>query len=176
MTTLFKRVNLFGGAATVDLPEDWIDASTLRDVPNYQEVYVEKSGGKDQSVIIEALQYEERVPDGNAAHFFFADLGHADGCVDSSLDENHVMTHSVEFLGARATKIIFEGIQKKSKSGRNDPVPVGVFMTAIRCKAFDCDVLVTCHQEVDEFGLAPMRAIHKRISDSIDFNDPTLFG
>lgn len=42
--TNFKNTPLFGGALVVDLPEKFADVSRLRQVPDNQEVYIDKDG------------------------------------------------------------------------------------------------------------------------------------
>ncbi|KAI8853308.1 hypothetical protein BC829DRAFT_413825 [Chytridium lagenaria] len=46
---------LFGGAITISLPERFVDASQIREVPDNQEVYVDTKG-TDQSIIVELLE------------------------------------------------------------------------------------------------------------------------
>lgn len=40
----YKTTPLFGGALVCDLPEKFADVSTLRQVPDNQEVYIDKDG------------------------------------------------------------------------------------------------------------------------------------
>lgn len=40
----YKSTPLFGGALVCDLPEKFADVSTLRQVPDNQEVYIDKDG------------------------------------------------------------------------------------------------------------------------------------
>lgn len=65
----YRTTPLFGGAITVSLPPDYLDASTIRDVPSTQEVYLasgtsssshDASGDEKEdgtSIIIELLEY-----------------------------------------------------------------------------------------------------------------------
>lgn len=58
--TNYKTTPLFGGAIVCDLPEHFADVSRLRQVPDHQEVYIDKDGFT--SIIVEIT---ERVgPDG----------------------------------------------------------------------------------------------------------------
>lgn len=52
--TSYKPTNLFGGAITSDLPEHFADVSRLRQVPDNQEVYIDKDGFT--SIIIEITE------------------------------------------------------------------------------------------------------------------------
>ncbi|ESZ96769.1 putative ran guanine nucleotide release factor [Sclerotinia borealis F-4128] len=42
--TTYSSIPLFGGALTVDLPTTFADVSTIRQVPDHQEVYLDKDG------------------------------------------------------------------------------------------------------------------------------------
>ncbi|KAK0673595.1 hypothetical protein QBC41DRAFT_265869 [Cercophora samala] len=53
----FQPTSLFGGALTVDLPTNFADVSKLRQVPDNQEVYIDKDGFT--SIIVDIT---ERVP------------------------------------------------------------------------------------------------------------------
>ena len=176
----FKIIDLFGGAATCEIPTTWIDVSHIRTVPSHQEVFVDQSEDKNDSVIIEILQHESAIEDAVAGSFFFNDLAAADSATSSSIDPSKsVVDRSSQFLGASATKVYVEGVQQlKGKSGRPslEPDHVAVFMTVIRSAMFDADVLVTTHSVVDVFGPESCRKIHEKISNSLVFTDPSLFG
>ena len=47
----YTVVPLYGGAFSISIPSRFDDASTVRDIPNHQEVFVD--GDTDQSIIIE---------------------------------------------------------------------------------------------------------------------------
>ncbi|KKA27205.1 hypothetical protein TD95_002109 [Thielaviopsis punctulata] len=47
----YKSTKLFGGAIVADLPTNYIDVSTLRSVPDHQEVFIDKDGFS--SIVIE---------------------------------------------------------------------------------------------------------------------------
>lgn len=177
---LFKKISLFGQAASCEVPIDWTDVSTLRTVPSHQEVYVDSSdvpGMQDSSVIIEILE-REKIDDQAAGTFFFTDLAKADDAVSFSIDApRSCILASVPFLGTSASRVHIEGVQVKGKgSDGRSATAVAVFMTVLRAKDYDADILVTTHGAVDEFGSDSLRQVHKKISESLVFIDPTLFG
>ena len=178
---LFKKTSLFGQAASCEIPLDWTDVSTLRTVPSHQEVYVDSSevpGLQDSSVIIEILEREKIDDDQTAGTFFFTDLAKADEAVSFSIDApRSCVLPSVSFLGTSASRVYIEGVQVKGKGSDScSAKPVAVFMTVLRAKDYDTDILVTTHGAVDEFGSDYIRQVHKKISESLVFIDPTLFG
>jgi hypothetical protein len=59
---------LFGGAITMTLPASFEDVSTIRQVPDHQEVFVDQL--TDMSLIVEILAFEEVSNEGAAQHFF----------------------------------------------------------------------------------------------------------
>ena len=65
-------ISLFGGAMSAHLPVSFEDISVIREVPDHQEVYVDRNS--EMSLIIELLAYEETVPDDKASAHYFQDL------------------------------------------------------------------------------------------------------
>ena len=168
---MYKSVPLFGGAARCDVPSNWIDASTLRDVPSNQEVFVNESG--DTSVIIEILEYQENVADSEAGKSFFSDIAEADAAINSQI-ESVPRLGEKEFLGTRAVTCSVHGTQVKGKTGPSAiPSAVAVYMTVIRALSFDADILITTHAPV---GISTIASVHQDMAESVIFLDPTLFG
>ena len=69
---------LFGGALTLDVPSTWTDASTLRELPDHQEVFVDNESLR--SIIVEILQHVPAAATGKfdtPAGYFFHDLAEA---------------------------------------------------------------------------------------------------
>ncbi|CAE8680809.1 unnamed protein product, partial [Polarella glacialis] len=67
----WQPAGLFGGAITCELPRSFSDASTFREVPDHQEVWVDCDS--DRSLVIEILEKKD-VPDDQAIAFFLSDL------------------------------------------------------------------------------------------------------
>jgi hypothetical protein len=65
-------VELFGGAITGNFPKTFMDVSTLRQVPDNQEVWI--SSISNNCFIIEILQFQEDAAEDNPLEFFFHDL------------------------------------------------------------------------------------------------------
>ncbi|KAL7411617.1 hypothetical protein BDY24DRAFT_127649 [Mrakia frigida] len=74
---------LFGGALTISLPTNLIDASDLRQVPDTQEVFL--SPDSDISYIIEILQQVEGDECEAVAKFHFSSLEHDNSSVSSQI-------------------------------------------------------------------------------------------
>ena len=159
--------DIYGGAGQCRIPLGWIDASTLRQVPDHQEVFVNQ--GADQSIIIEILQYEGAVSNQDAGKYFFDDLGMADNAEDSVI-ENVTISEKVLF-GERIVRIDTKGVQVKAKSGPSAiAAPVSVYMTLFRAPKLHSDILLTSHSLTG--GLDD---VHNSIVESFNIVDSGLF-
>ncbi|CAF9907555.1 hypothetical protein IMSHALPRED_005566 [Imshaugia aleurites] len=73
MTTTFNHTELFGGAITANIPSNFADVSKIRQVPDNQEVYLDKNGFTSLTFDI-----TERVShlstDRDALEYHFADI------------------------------------------------------------------------------------------------------
>jgi hypothetical protein len=58
MNSNIKTVGLYGGAIEVALPTEFIDASSIRQVPDFQEVYLHSTF--EISIIFELLEHTEK--------------------------------------------------------------------------------------------------------------------
>lgn len=77
---------LFGGAIQAFLPAGAIDASSIRLVPNNQEVFMHSES--DQSIIIEILERVDEVAEENAIKYHFDALAEAN---DAQNNQDHIV-------------------------------------------------------------------------------------
>lgn len=68
------NTDLFGGALKLSIPSKWRDVSTVRQVPDHQEVYQDCTTDSGGCVIVEILERQNDVSDNDAPEFFFNDL------------------------------------------------------------------------------------------------------
>ncbi len=66
---LISTKRLFGGAISISLPDTFEDVSSLRQVPDHQEVFVDQTS--EMSFIVEILAYEDVPDEASASHFFY---------------------------------------------------------------------------------------------------------
>ena len=66
------RRELFGGAMTIMLPETFEDVSVLREIPDHQEVFVDRDS--EVSLIVELLEHDGTISDEHAPTYYFKDL------------------------------------------------------------------------------------------------------
>mmetsp|Transcript_2879 Transcript_2879/g.7905 ORF Transcript_2879/g.7905 Transcript_2879/m.7905 type:complete len:207 (-) Transcript_2879:1847-2467(-) len=87
----FKK-ELFGGAITSEVPEDWKDLSDVRPIPDNQECFQDDLCSENpRMMVIEILERQEHVEDHNAAVFFFNDLAERN---DALQDKNDIQFHT----------------------------------------------------------------------------------
>uniref|UniRef100_A0A7S2YGC5 Mog1p/PsbP-like protein n=1 Tax=Entomoneis paludosa TaxID=265537 RepID=A0A7S2YGC5_9STRA len=68
---------LYGGAITCQIPQGWLDASDVRQVPDHQECWQDPQTGA--LLVIEILDYQTSVSNETAAQFFYTDLAESNG-------------------------------------------------------------------------------------------------
>lgn len=169
-----KEVTLFGGAAKCLVPSDWVDASTFRDVPDHQEVYMHPTAKGEQSVIIEILLYDETLADTEAGEYYFRDLGNADDASSMEIFRTSCERKDVEVFEFVAKRIDTDGIQVKGKLGSSSvSSPVVVLMSLFRIPQLNSDILITCHALTD--NRLEIQEVYHLVSDSLCFLDRSLF-
>jgi hypothetical protein len=145
-----QDLGLFGGAILVSLPSRLGDVSGFRQVPDHQEVFVDKE--TDISFIIEILAYEESIPDHEAALYHFNDLAQCNGAVSASVDSNDVFDASkqvetpfMDGIPADVTKCVLIGHQSVAKfrgegQGQDE---VLIFLMLVRLPNVGTDLLIS---------------------------------
>merc|ERR1712098_221626 len=142
--TTFTSTPLFGGALIVDLPTSFADVSTIRQVPDHQEVYLDKDGFT--SIIFDIT---ERVglPGTGPAVDGAALTTHLEDIVDSDDDTVKVWnTSNTQFSklpeGTPAYTLIATQTPPP-KPGSKNPDFTAIVLTLIRLEQESTDVLVT---------------------------------
>ncbi|KAI9738194.1 MAG: hypothetical protein M1834_008692 [Cirrosporium novae-zelandiae] len=190
----FKKTELFGGAITVDFPEGYADVSTIRQVPDHQEVYLATNGFS--SIIVELNQ---RVPSSKAAtdaaalKYHLDDLNDADDKVQVLEAKNMVLT---QFPAGTSTSLLLATTSRPApRSPPRTPIPkiTGLILLLVRLIPQETDVLVTVNLpympgefeegDVDVEGgriggriLEDGKAIMEVVVRSLEVRDWGLFG
>ncbi|WFD04126.1 hypothetical protein MOBT1_002829 [Malassezia obtusa] len=136
-----REHSLFGGAITLALEGDFMDASDFRQVPDNQEVLL--SGSTNVSIILEVLQ---QVADGTdapamdqAVRFHFDSLAHDNDATDMQIDWVDAATSSAAD-GATPRPSLLHGTQKVKKFGKiteEDTVHIWVAVWRLPSKNVD---------------------------------------
>ncbi|KAL2024992.1 hypothetical protein VTK56DRAFT_3691 [Thermocarpiscus australiensis] len=152
MSGTFKSTPLFGGAIVCDLPENFADVSKLRQVPDNQEVYIDKDGFT--SIIFDIT---ERVgtpgsgleADGQALTVHLEDLVGDDADTVKVWNTTETQLSHLEDVPAYtliATQTPNQSSSASSSSQqpqRTAPDFTAIILTLVRLEAQSTDVLIT---------------------------------
>mmetsp|Transcript_40916 Transcript_40916/g.73955 ORF Transcript_40916/g.73955 Transcript_40916/m.73955 type:complete len:187 (-) Transcript_40916:195-755(-) len=168
-----REVPLYGGAITTHLPQTFLDASTLREIPDNQEVWLDKD--TEQSVIIEILEYESKADEADPLPFFFNDLVEHDG---STLVETWATAVLAPSQGVPASSLCYQGggIQRASKFNETATHEVHVHLGLIRLKEVESDILVTYNEPLgNAAGGGRGRDVVAKIMETMSIKEMSLF-
>ena len=177
-TTTLTKQDLYGGAITMSFAADFKDVSSLRVVPDHQEVWTDD--GHDNTIIIELLNLKEEVSTDDAASFFFNDLAEASdatsadlmyaGLLDSSTCPH--LPDNVDQCGAVGCHLVakFHDEKKSGASARNR---VMVYVINLRLLEFGTDILLTMYRTV-QIGESSSTTEVKEIEDGDNADFPGL--
>lgn len=132
---------VFGGAITMTLPADIIDASEIRQVPDTQELFLFRDS--DISIILEVLERVEPDDPSEAITFHFNSIAHDN-------DAQTAVVHAIEQVPATSTDtnttppaIILYGTQHVAKFNRPTPDEVRIFLAVFRVASKNVDLVLT---------------------------------
>jgi len=140
---------LFGGAITVSLPSQMVDASEFRDIPDNQEVFVDNDS--DVSWIIEILQRVDTPSFSDAITTHFDALASDNEADGKRVDE--VVPPSTPVLPCppnQPTPTLLTGTQSIRKFNKPDPDEVRIAMALYRIEGKNSDVVMTMNFPVKE--------------------------
>lgn len=145
--TTFRSTPLFGGALIVDLPSTFTDISTIRQVPDHQEVYLDKDGFT--SIIFDIT---ERVglPGSGPATDGAAMTTHLEDIVDSDIDTVKVWsTSDTQYSKLPEDTPAYTLIATQTppppdpESSSSAPDFTAIVMNLIRLESESTDILIT---------------------------------
>ena len=185
-TTPFYSEFIDCGAITCDLPIGWKDVSEIRQVPDHQEVYV-GPGDDDPCFIIEILEYQDSVPDAEAAKYFFEDLASSNGSSKTSFYD-HPPVAPADGL-APLNMFVGVGMQRfcrgRDRNGNignpqpsQDDVDVEIELCVVRLRNVETDLLLTMSRTKGQFAAdtKELSEEFRRVLSTIQILDWDLFG
>ncbi|EFX03758.1 ran GTPase-binding protein mog1 [Grosmannia clavigera kw1407] len=177
--TKYHETPLFGGAMAVDLPEKFADVSKLRQVPDNQEVYIDKDGFT--SIIVEIC---ERVgPAGNSPEIDGQALStHLEELVGDDVDTVRVwnttetqFSELTEEFPAYTLIATQTPVADPKSSSTSAPDFTAIVLTLLRLEKHNTDLLVTINvphmrgeYDEEEIDLA-LGKQGELIGDAIDY-------
>lgn len=154
---------MYGGAITVELPQPYVDVSTMRQVPDNQEVFIFEgsSADSDESLIVDLIELEDKPMDqciGNIVD----DLVQTETVVtgpkllhttsNESLDNAPIYTYGVELENG-----------------------VSILISVLRIQKAGTDLILSLNKKGDEETAVRLQRIES-MGKSIRINDWGLFG
>ncbi|KAH8584682.1 RAN guanine nucleotide release factor [Cryptosporidium sp. chipmunk genotype I] len=79
----YTNRKLYGGAIELNIPKEFDDISNVRDIPDHQEVFVDKLS--ECSIIVEILDLVDSVGRGNVAEYYFKDISEFNNSLDTKI-------------------------------------------------------------------------------------------
>ncbi|KAI9105022.1 hypothetical protein DFS34DRAFT_605464 [Phlyctochytrium arcticum] len=137
---------LFGGGITADIPESFLDASIMREVPDNQEVFVDQL--TDQSIILELLELAAEASDDEAAKFHFQQLADDNDASESQIlsIEHPDPSTSIPSISSPVHISTLVGQQTVAKFRERDPQArnfVAIYMAVIRLPHVTTDLVLS---------------------------------
>ncbi|KAL2494812.1 Mog1/PsbP/DUF1795-like photosystem II reaction center PsbP family protein [Forsythia ovata] len=189
---------LFGGSITSTFPIRFQDVSTIRQVPDHQEVFVDPA--RDESLIFELIDLKANVPDEGSASWFLQDLANEQDAEGTMvLEQSGVFqADGLQYRNTPAVVTTATGQMgiSKGRQGREAQNIVKVYLANLRLKEVGTDVLITAYEPMlinplsesastvgagmavpaAQYGCMPMAEVFKLAVSSFKVNDWSLFG
>ncbi|OMO93159.1 Ran-interacting Mog1 protein [Corchorus capsularis] len=147
---LYSERPLFGGAISTTFPLRFQDVSDIRQVPDHQEVFVDPT--RDESLIIELLDYKHEVADNGSAVWFLQDLANEQDGEGFTLLEQSPAVEAPGLLYRNTPAIVTTAVGQmavsKGRQGREAQNIVKVYLANLRLKEVGTDVLITAYEPI----------------------------
>eukprot|EP00188_Purpureofilum_apyrenoidigerum_P000345 Plantae.Rhodophyta-Purpureofilum_apyrenoidigerum.ctg11456.p3 GENE.Plantae.Rhodophyta-Purpureofilum_apyrenoidigerum.ctg11456~~Plantae.Rhodophyta-Purpureofilum_apyrenoidigerum.ctg11456.p3 ORF type:complete len:194 (+),score=39.61 Plantae.Rhodophyta-Purpureofilum_apyrenoidigerum.ctg11456:1299-1880(+) len=187
-----KEVSLFGGALHIGIPAEFEDVSSIREIPDNQEVYADAA--TDRSIIVEVLEMVE-CGDPDAARWHLHNLAEEMQALNEDLVEAMVIGPDFSSLAARDETICSIAFGRVAVAKYRDAAKianvVNLFIACLRLKDVSTDLLVSMNDpsfinsessSAKEGAVVSMdgnlevkAAVFKRIISTLRIDDFTLF-
>lgn len=140
------NAELYGGAITTYVPDGFLDASLLREVPDTQEVYVNSRGdgeryddglGKNESVVVDLLERVDAQDDVEALREHVMEIATFDRSQDVRFARLEQLAENQQAC------VVVESVNKWGKRELNETVVLCVGL--IRLADVATDVVITVH-------------------------------
>lgn len=178
MTTTMSNYELYGGAITVNLPANLIDASDMRQVPDAQEVFLDRNS--DMSIIFEILDRVEPADLDEAARFHFDSIAHDSSAQSSTVDDVRIPDEQRQAPPHTPKPILLEGVQQVAKFNRTQLDNVKIFLALYRLTELPHDIVfvlnVPLTASTNTQFLQLIRSMFADAASSLVIEDFALFG
>ncbi|KAF3431445.1 hypothetical protein FNV43_RR26176 [Rhamnella rubrinervis] len=193
----YSKRPLFGGAIASTFPNRFQDVSSIRQVPDHQEVFVDPV--RDESLIFELLDLKHDVGDNESATWFLQDLATEQEAAGSMVIEQSgvIEAHMLCYRNIPAVVTTAVGQMGAARKGSTKHCEVlQVYVANLRLKEVTTDVLITAYEPIHinplsesakavgagfavpaaQAGCMPMAEVFKLAVSSFKVNVWSLFG
>lgn len=177
MELSFKKIPLYGGAISMEIPSNMVDASLFRQIPDTQEVFV--CNDNNTSIIVDLL---ECVP-GKILHDALDDhikeITHLNGAKfeDTNVIVEETIKNSEKLCSFAGIRIFEQKIAKFGKIENENIVCMAIALIRLNSPA-STDVLITINIEETkdkETDRKNLLFVAQKVAESFDVRDVSLF-
>ncbi|CAM9598173.1 unnamed protein product [Discosporangium mesarthrocarpum] len=136
------------------LPAAFVDVSTFRQVPDHQEVFVNRDA--ETSFVVELLSLEPGLPEGQSARHFFDDLAQANEAPSSQCEYCEDLSARIIPNLAAFPKSALVGRQTVSKHRGGPLHDVRIFLVNVRLPRAETDLLISVNVPCEDGGPVSM--------------------
>ncbi|KAG5059418.1 hypothetical protein AAZX31_01G044100 [Glycine max] len=141
---------LFGGKISSTFPHRFQDVSSIRQVPDHQEVFADPS--RDESLIFELLEFKPDVADNGSAGWFLQDLASEQDAEGSVVIEQSGVLEAPGLMYNNTPAVVTTAVGQmaisKGRQGREAQNIVKVYLANLRLRGVDTDVLVSAYEPI----------------------------
>lgn len=154
-------VDLYGGAITVELPEPFVDVSTMREVPDNQEVFIFEGAtvDTDESLIIDLIELEDKPVDQSI------------GNIVEDLVQKEVVVMGPTLVDTSTNESLQAPIYTYNVELENG---VNILISVLRIYKANTDILLSLNKKTHEETPVRVQKL-KQIGASINIRDWGLF-
>ncbi|THY25812.1 ran-interacting Mog1 protein [Aureobasidium pullulans] len=136
----YNKVELYGGAMTVDLPSNFADVSQIRQVPDNQEVYLDKDGLT--SIVFDILERVDK-PDLDALKYHLEDIVEDDVDATKLWTSNSAVFSKLPPQTSAYTLFATHKPSAEAVSRGKAPDFTGILLTLIRLESQQTDLVIS---------------------------------
>ncbi|KEQ80129.1 ran-interacting Mog1 protein [Aureobasidium pullulans EXF-150] len=136
----YNKVELYGGAMTVDLPSNFADVSQIRQVPDNQEVYLDKDGLT--SIVFDILERVDK-PDLDALKYHLEDIVEDDVDATKLWTSNSAVFSKLPLQTSAYTLFATHKPSAEAVSRGKAPDFTGILLTLIRLESQQTDLVIS---------------------------------
>jgi len=147
-----EQRQLFGGTITSYVPYRFDDVSTVREIPDHQEVFADATS--DQSIIIEILTAEQDYQNEESIKFHFQELANSNDSIQTDIKKIEKLSTGTGLSPlipfARPDWVIYTlyGTQTVSKFKEEVTNIVNIYLCLIRIAQYNTDILISLNDPV----------------------------